>query len=132
MVLKAGFLGCVIVVFGLLFATEAHADKTVDGTWTWVVKGRRDRPDHTVTAKLVAAGGKVTGTVTMQAGREAQVRDGKIDGKTITFQVVREFRGKQSIAKYSGTLNGDTIAGEIESDRNGTATKHEWKATRSK
>ena len=37
------------------------------------------------------------------------ISDGKVDGNTITFKVVREFNGNQMVTSYKGTLQGDTL-----------------------
>ena len=125
------------VVFALGFLAEAKAqDKSTDasGTWSWTVKGRRNRPDRKITAKLKVDGDKVTGKV-ISPGRDGQeneteIKDGKISGDEISFSVTREFNGNSMTTKYSGKLSGDTIKGKMEYERNGEPVNTDWEAKR--
>jgi hypothetical protein len=66
---------------------------------------------------LRADGSNLTGTVSGGMGgrrggggpQAMQISDGKVDGDTITFKVVREFNGNQFVTSYKGTVQGDTI-----------------------
>lgn len=85
------------------------ADAT--GKWTFEQQGRNGA--QTVTLDLKADGGSLTGTVTGGMGRGGAepmaISDGKVDGDTISFKVVREFNGNQFVISYKGTVQGDTI-----------------------
>ena len=66
---------------------------------------------------LKADGSTLTGTVAGGMGGRggggapapAEISEGKIDGNTITFKVVREFNGNQFVTSYKGTVDGDTM-----------------------
>jgi hypothetical protein len=62
---------------------------------------------------------------------ETPIADGKVEGDSITFNLVREFNGNSSTNKYSGTVAADTITGQIEVNRNGETQSHKWEAKRS-
>jgi len=85
------------------------ADAT--GKWTFEQQGRNG--SQTVTLDLKAAGGNLTGTVTGGMGRmgaePTAISDGKVDGDTISFKVIREFNGNQFVISYKGTVQGDTM-----------------------
>ena len=83
----------------------------VSGKWTFEQQGRNG--SQTVTMDLKADGSTLTGTVAGgmggRGGAPGQISEGKIDGNTITFKVVREFNGNQFVTSYKGTVDGDTM-----------------------
>lgn len=121
-------------VLALLFAaTLAHA-ADANGKWTWVSPGRNGGPDRTNTLTLKVEGTKLTGNVAAP-GREGKVTetaisDGKLDGDTVTFSVVREFNGNSMTSKYNGKVSADKITGKIEFTRQGEAQSRDWEAKR--
>jgi len=87
----------------------------VSGKWTFEQQGRNG--SQTVTMDRKADGSALTGTGTGGMGGRggggapapAEISEGKIDGNTITFKVVREFNGNQFVTSYKGTVDGDTM-----------------------
>jgi len=83
----------------------------VTGKWTFEQQGRNGT--QTVTMDLKADGSTLTGTVAGgmggRGGGPMEISEGKIDGNTITFKVVREFNGNQFVTSYKGTVDGDTM-----------------------
>ncbi|MEO5958389.1 MAG: hypothetical protein ABIZ49_04270, partial [Opitutaceae bacterium] len=81
--------------------------------------------------------GKITGTLKGAAMGQFEIPDAPIgsatfkDG-TIAFSVTNDFNGNQMVTKYEGKLEGDTIKGTTERNRNGEAMKSEWNAKRAK
>jgi len=106
---KLLFVTAVLLVVALgLWAAD------VTGKWTFEQQGRNG--SQTITLDLKAEGNTLTGTVTGGMGRRgggaaepAQISDGKIDGNTVTFKLVREFNGNQFVTSYKGTVEGDTM-----------------------
>ncbi|HKE25815.1 MAG TPA: hypothetical protein VKB88_25830 [Bryobacteraceae bacterium] len=107
---KLLFVTTVLLVVALgLWAADAT------GKWTFEQQGRNG--PQTVTLDLKADGSTLTGTVSGGTGgrqgggapQPAPVSDGKIDGNTITFKVVREYNGNQLVTSYKGTLEGDSL-----------------------
>jgi len=102
---KLLFVTTVLLVAALgLWAADAT------GKWTFEQQGRNG--SQTVTMDLKADGSTLTGTVTgggRGGAQPAQISDGKIDGNTITFKVVREYNGNQVVTSYKGTVEGDTM-----------------------
>jgi hypothetical protein len=80
------------------------ADAT--GKWTGEMQGRNGTMN--VNLKLKADGAKLTGTVGGMNG-DTDISDGKVDGDSVSFTVVREFNGNQIKQNYKGKLDGDTI-----------------------
>jgi|KBSMisStandDraft_5_1062788.scaffolds.fasta_scaffold196306_2 hypothetical protein len=81
------------------------ADAT--GKWTAEMQGRNGNA-MTVNMNLKADGAKLTGTVSGRNG-DTDISDGKVDGDSVSFSVVREFNGNQFKQNYKGKLDGDTI-----------------------
>jgi len=113
------------------------ADKKADpnGTWTWTVPARGGGEARKSTLKLKAEGDKLTGKVSMPGrqgaqAREVDIEEGKIKGDEISFKVVREFNNNKITQKYNGKIEGDTLKGKVEFDRNGEAQSRDWEAKR--
>jgi len=97
--LKLIVAGCVATL------TMMAADAT--GKWTAETQGRNGNA-MTVTINLKADGDKLTGTVSGRNG-DIDISNGKMDGDSVAFDVVREFNGNTMTQHYSGKLDGDTI-----------------------
>ena len=61
---------------------------------------------------------------------EVDIKDGKYEKGEISFDVVRERDGVETVTTYRGKLDGDTIVGETEFDFGGETRTREWIATR--
>lgn len=109
-------------------AQAIAADAT--GTWTWTVQ----RGDNTMeqTLKLKQDGEKLTGTISGRQGSEIEIEDGKAEGETITFKVVREFNGNRFVQEYEGKVSEDEIKGEVKFERGGEPQTRPWEAKKSK
>jgi len=94
-----------MVVLFLMTVSAYAAD--VDGTW----KGTAAAPggDVPVTFIFKADGAKLTGTTTSLDGGTIPVKDGKIEGTTITFTVTFDFGGAPFVLPYKGVVSADQI-----------------------
>jgi len=61
---------------------------------------------------------------------DTEIKDGKVKGDEITFNVVREFNNNKMTSKYTGKVTTDTIKGKIETERNGQTNSRDWTAKR--
>jgi hypothetical protein len=84
----------------LLASTAFAAD--VAGTWKGSIETPNGAMENTFVFKT--EGAKLTGTVAMGQFGEAQISDGKVDGDTVTFAVVREFNGNEFKMTYKGAV----------------------------
>ena len=130
-----GFGSLLALVALVAFAAPVLADDAdkgkVDGTWKWTSTGQNGQTRES-TLKLKQDGEKVTGVMLGRQG-ETEIKDGKIDKDgNVTFNVTREFNGNSFTAKYNGKLDGDTIKGKVETERNGETRSRDWEAKRSK
>jgi hypothetical protein len=126
-------------VVGLLLCTAfsavviAQAKPDANGTWKWSSQGRQGGNAIEWTLKLKQEGDKLTGNVTGTFGgtpTDAPISDGTIKGDEIAFTVVRERGDQKFVSKYAGKLDGDTIKGKTERDRNGEKVSTDWEAKR--
>ena len=128
--LTAGLL----LLLGTANYTQA-ADGTAAGDWTWSTPGRNGGEPRKTTLVLKVEGEKLTGKITSpgRQGGEPQateISEGKVKGSEVSFQVVREYNGNKFTMKYSGKLEGDTLKGKIESERDGQTQSRDWEAKR--
>src|SRR5438552_1432042 len=118
---------CFIFALGVLARAE---DKKADpsGTWKWSFTGQNGQTRET-TLKVKLDGEKLTGTISGRGG-ETAIAEAKVKGDEISFQVTREFQGNKMTQKYNGKLNGDTIIGKMDFERDGQAQSRDWEAKR--
>lgn len=98
-VLRTLLIGCLATV--AIWAADAT------GKWTAEMQGRNGNT-MTITMNFKADGDKLTGTVSGRNG-DTDISDGKVEGDSISFKVVREFNGNQMTSTYKGKVDGDTI-----------------------
>ena len=51
-------------------------------------------------------GAMLTGTIQGGRGGAAEIKNGKVDGDNVSFEVTREFNGNSITIKYSGSVSG--------------------------
>jgi hypothetical protein len=108
-----------VVTVLLLVALVAVAADAITGKWTLEMPGRQGGPPRTGTLDLKVDGATLTGTMTMamggggggggQAPAPTPISNGKVNGNTITFDVVRDFGGNSMTQKYEGTVTGSDM-----------------------
>ena len=119
---------CLVVMSVGLSAFAADAT----GTWKWTTQGRQGGQGREVSLKLKQDGEKLTGS--LGGGQnETEIKDGKIDKDgNLSFAVTRKRGDNEFTTKYSGKLDGDTIKGKSESERDGQVNSRDWEAKRAK
>src|SRR4051794_32783387 len=87
----------------------------VSGKWTYEQAGRNGGAPRPVTITLKQDGNNLTGEVPgMGRGGDAPppptaIKNGKVDGDKVSFEVVREFNGNSMTTKYEGTVSGSEM-----------------------
>lgn len=126
-------LVCMTLVMAGVSAMAAADDKKADatGTWKWTMQGRQGGQGREVSLTLKQDGEKLTGK--MGGQQEVEIKDGKIDKEgNLSFAVTRKRQDMEFTTKYSGKLEGDTIKGKQENERNGQTQSRDWEAKRAK
>jgi enterochelin esterase-like enzyme len=99
----------VAVVLGLVTISSVQAAE-VTGTWNAEFDTIIGVQKYTFTLKQ--DGKTVTGKAASDIGgekREAELKNGKLDGDTITFVEILDFQGNEIQIAYKGTVSGDEI-----------------------
>ena len=113
-------------------ADDAKKAGSVDGNWTWSFTTQNGQTFET-RAKLKQEGEKLTGVVIGRNNTETEIKDGKINEKgELSFSVSSERQGQTMTQKYTGKLEGDTIKGKVERERDGETRSTDWEAKRAK
>jgi hypothetical protein len=120
---KLLFVGTILLVV----VCVAMAADAITGKWTMEQAGRGGGPPRVTTFDLKVDGMTLTGTVAAPGGRgmgggggaapggappaptPIAISNGKVNGSTITFDVVRDMGGQSMTQKYEGKVDGDTI-----------------------
>ncbi len=90
-----------------IFAIAGFA-ADVTGKWTAEVPGRGGNT-QTNTIVLKQDGTKLTGTLDGGRGGPVEITDGKVEGDTVSFTIVRNFNGNEFKQTYKGTVSGSEI-----------------------
>ena len=95
----------------ILVLAVAVLAQAVDGKWE--AKQTTQRGEFTTTFEFKNAGGKVTGTMTRGGGggggQPVEIKNGKLDGNKLTFDVTTQGRGGEQTISYTGMVSGDSI-----------------------
>jgi hypothetical protein len=112
-------------------ADDAKGEATVTGTWKASFK-RPDGQTIEATYKLKQDGNKLTGTAMGGTAKEVEIENGMVKDGEVSFQVTRERDGQKTVLHYKGKLDGDTITGKTEFERDGETRSFDWVAKRQK
>jgi hypothetical protein len=92
-------------VLACAFAASAAWAQDLTGKWTATAVGN----NVAVTLDLKVAGNVVTGAILNPQSGPAEINDGKIDGKSISFHVVRTANNATTKILWRGTIEGEEI-----------------------
>lgn len=119
-----------LAIFGLVGQARAADKADPTGTWKWSVTFNNQTRESTLKLKL--EGDKLTGSMLGRNNAETPIEDASFKDGEIKFSVTRERNNQKFTTKYSGKLEGDTIKGKSEFDRNGQVRSRDWEAKREK
>jgi hypothetical protein len=117
-----------VALLGCLAGLARGADNPT-GTWKWETEVNGQKRESTLKLKL--DGDKLTGA-SVRGDQETPIEEATFKDGTVTFKVTRDRNGVKTTRKYTGKLDGDTIKGKIESERDGQVQTMDWEAKRSK
>jgi hypothetical protein len=93
----------IFISMALLAATLAAAD--INGKW----KGPMQAGDRELTFDLKADGARLTGTVSGLVDKALEIKDGKVEGDTVSFWVMSEYQGQPVKLVYKGQASANEI-----------------------
>jgi hypothetical protein len=119
-------LGAACLALWLTSSAANAADP--NGTWTWTFS--RQGQDVTLSLELKQEGEKLTGKLTVPIGDgiEIDIADGTFKNDEVNFKTVFERNGNSFETKYQGKVEGDTIKGKTERERDGQVRSRDWAA----
>jgi hypothetical protein len=114
----------------LLCAAAVAQAADASGTWKWTFS--RQGQEIELSLDLKQDGDKLTGTLNLPFGDgiKIDIQDGTIKDGELSFKTVFERDGNSFETKYKGKLDGDTIKGTTERERNGEVVSRDWEAKR--
>jgi hypothetical protein len=124
------FLALGIVMIGIAPVAWAADKADPTGTWKWSVTFNNQTREQTLKLKL--EGDKLTGSMLGRDNQERAIDDAVFKDGEVSFSVTRERNNQKFTTKYKGKLDGDTIKGKSESERDGQTQSRDWEATRQK
>ena len=97
----------------LALASMVALGADVTGKWQGTATGK-GAPQ---TFNLKQSGSSLTGTVEGGRGGSVEIKNGKVDGNNVSFEVERETQSNMTTLKYSGKVEGDTMNLTVETGR---------------
>jgi hypothetical protein len=98
------------IIATLLTSFGLAQDAKLNGTWNAKTVSPRGTAEQTITIKQT--GKTFTGEMTTSQGIKEAIKDGKISGDQIEFNVERKQpSGDTATVPYKGTVKGDEITG---------------------
>ena len=91
----------------------------VDGTWKLIVNTPMGAQESTLT--LSTAGGQLSGTQTAPNGGSAPIEDPEVSGNDVSWNASIK-KPMPMTLKFSGTVEGDKISGNVKLGMFGSAT----------
>ena len=120
-----------LAIMALVLSPALLSGHYVDVTGDWEMTTESPRGERTQTIHFEQDGEKLT--ITMQGGmRGGQgggeiTAEGTISGNKIEWSITRSTPRGDFTTKYTGTVDGDTMSGEVDRGERGTAP---WSAKR--
>jgi len=114
-----------------IFASNALAADP-NGTWTWTVTTQSGQ-EFDLAVELKQDGEKLTGLFLLPFGDEGiEIKEGTFKDDEVAFSVEIERGGNVRKMNFKGKVEGDTIKGTSERERDGEVRSRDWEATREK
>jgi hypothetical protein len=102
-----------------------------NGTWKWKYTTQGGQ-EIEIAVTLKADGDKLTGQIKLPGGRTSDIKDGTFKDDEVSFGNEAERNGVVTKFRYKGKVEGDTINGKTERERDGQVTTRDWEAKREK
>ena len=90
----------------LVLALPVHA-ADISGAWKATAEGPNGAIERTFTFKV--DGTNLTGETVSQFTGKSEIKDGKIEGETVTFSIKANFQGNETTVKYNGKTTASSF-----------------------
>ena len=131
---RRNFALCVVALTFMVAGVARAADEKkqpYEGTWKWTVTFNNNTREQTM--KLETKDGKPAGFIVGRNNTELKIEDASFKDGVLAFTVSRTGQdGNKIVSKYNGKVEGDTIKGKIDTERNGETQTRDWEAKREK
>jgi hypothetical protein len=107
-----------ITIVALLTSLMTAAAADFSGTWKGVLTPENRDPGSAL-VMLTQTGDVVTGTGGQDQGDRYEIRNGKVTGDTVTFDI----QTGETVMRFVLKLEGDTLKGEVTRERDGRLQK---------
>jgi len=104
-----------VVLLSALLALSSLAAFAADVTGKWMSEAMGKGGPQTFTLKQ--DGSALTGTLQGGRGGASEIKNGKVDGDNVSFEVTREFNGNSITLKYSGSVSGSSMKLSVDTGR---------------
>lgn len=98
-----------IFTLALLFIASITLAAGIDGKWEGIMAGGMGGQPTKLSYDFKADGKKLTGTTVDAQGTKIEIKNGKIDGNNISFDVPVDMNGMKLTIAYTGALSGDEL-----------------------
>jgi hypothetical protein len=104
-----------LAIVALIATAALGAD--ISGTW----KGSADTPNGPIERTFVfkTDGSKLTGETTSQMMGKSEIKDGKVEGDSVTFWITIKFQDNEMKVNYKGKVEGEKINFHVEAQEGG-------------
>lgn len=103
-----------------------------EGNWIWLTTGRTNVPAKENILSLKVSGTSLTGKISAPGSEgkptDTPIVDGKIQGDTLSFTVIREGQTGKITNQYTATYSAEKLTGKISFVRNGEVRSRDWEA----
>lgn len=98
-----------LITLFALFVLASVVVFAADITGKWMSEAPANGRGGPQTFTLKQDGDALTGTIQGGRGGPIEIKNGKVDGDKVSFDVDREFQGNSITIKYSGTVSGSSM-----------------------
>jgi hypothetical protein len=125
--------GKIVATVVALVAFQAASAMAADpnGTWKWSFTTQNGQ-EFELTMTLKAEGENLTGDITLPMGDKIEIKDGVFKNDEVSFSTEFKRADNTIKTKYKGKVEGDTIKGKTERERNGEVVSRDWEPKRQK
>lgn len=125
-----------LIAVGLGVAQDNNVKVDPSGTWRWEydLDGTAVKDTLRLNVEAAEKGAKepqLKGTYESTSGRKLDIENGKVDGAKITFQFKIMYQGMDVKLEFEGSIQGDSLNGNVHASTSEGSRDLPWTATRS-